>query len=65
MERYVRWSAMLGGARWSAMLGGAKGTRTHVCEHPWNEFHLDVIRDNQMSYQYEENEILLTDFRQV
>ena len=56
MERYVRWSAML---------GGAKGTCTHVCVRPWNEFHLDVIRDNQMSYQYEENEILLTDFRQV
>ena len=31
----------------------------------WNDFYPNVIRDNQMSYQYEENEILLTDFRQV
>ena len=31
----------------------------------WNDFYPNVIQDNQMSHQYEENDILLTGFRWV
>ena len=36
-----------------------------VVKASWNDFYLDIIKDNQMSYQYKENEILLTNFRRV